>query len=218
MDAALGLGVGHPLHPVDPALKFEAAVGPLPVDGKDGLPHPAQLGLAQVEQLHLPAMGGGVHAVHPHQTVGKEGGLLAAHPAAHLDDDAAAVVFVPGQQQHFERLFQLRHRLRFFADLLLYHLFEVRLEGLVPGEQGFCLRQVVPLGPQGPVGRHGRLGLVVFLHQAAESGRVGGRFGLVQPVGQLFKPAADRLHLLIQRQRQGALLSASGVRRARKGR
>ena len=112
----------------------------------------------------------------------------------------------------------LRHRLRFFADLLLYHLFEVRLEGLVPGEQGFCLCQVVPLGPQGPVGRHGRLGLVIFLHQAAESGRIGGRFGLVQPVGQLFKPAADRLHLLIQRQRQGALLSASGVRRARKGR
>ena len=53
---------------------------------------------------------------------------------------------VDGQQQQFERMFQLRHGFRFFADLLLYHLFEVRLQGPFPREQGFCLRQVVPLG------------------------------------------------------------------------
>ena len=198
VDAALGLGVGDPLHPVDPALKLEAAVGARAVDGKDRLPHAAQFGLAEAEQFHLPAAGLGVHAVHPHQAVGEEGGLLAADAAAHLDDDAAAVVFILGQQQEFELFFQLRRSLRFFADLLLYHVLEVRLQLFAACEQGFRLRKVVPLGLEGAVRLHRGLGLAVFLHQPAERSRVGRRLGLVESAGQFFKAAADRLHLGIE--------------------
>ena len=211
MDPALGLGVRHPLDPVDPALKFQPAVHPLAVHRKDSFPHAPQLGFAEVQKVQLPAAALGIHGVHPQQAAGKQGGFLAAHTAADLHNHAAAVVFIFGQQKQFERIFQLRRGLRFFADFLLYHGFEVRLQGVPAFEQGFCLCQVIQLGLPGPVGLDHRLCLVILLHQLAEPGGVGGGVGLVEPLGQFLKAAAHRLHLLFQCQCSGSFLHSCGL-------
>ena len=50
VDAALGLGFGHALHPVDAAFKLQPGVGPLPVDEKADLFKAAQLRLVDAEQ------------------------------------------------------------------------------------------------------------------------------------------------------------------------
>ena len=138
VDAALGLGLGHALHPMHPALVLEAVVGPGPFHRKDGFLHAAQLGLVEVEQFQRPAAALHIHGVHAQQTVGKQGGFLSPCPAPDLHDDVLFVPRVPGQQQNFEIIFQLCHILTFFADFLLYHLLEVRIgDGFF--EQGFGL-------------------------------------------------------------------------------
>ena len=194
VDAALGLGLGHALHPVHTALVLEAVVGPGTIHREHGFFHTAQFGLIQVQQLQRPAVVLGVHGVHPQKAVGKQGGFLAACTAPDLHDDAFAVVDVPGEQQNFEIFFQLCHILTFFADFLLYHLFEVRI-GSGFFQQGPGLRQVILRGLQCPVGLHHRLGCAVLLHQPAEQRRVTGGLRLGQPDGKLFKPAAHRIHL-----------------------
>ena len=194
VNAALRLRFRHSLHSVDTALVFEAVVGAPPVHRDDGLFHAAQLGLVEVEHFPLPAPALDVHAVHPHQAVGKQGRFLAAGSAAQLQNHAFFVICILGQQQNFEIIFQLRHILTLFADFLLYHFLKVRVEGL-PLQQGFGLFQMIFGGSQLPVGVHHRLQLVVLLHQAAEQRRVCSRFRLVQADGKLLKPVADRLHL-----------------------
>ena len=86
VDAALSLGFRHPLDPMDTALVLKAVVDPRAVHGKDRFLHAAQLGLAEVQHLQLPAAALGIHRIHPHQTVGEQGGFLAARPAAQLHD------------------------------------------------------------------------------------------------------------------------------------
>ena len=76
--------------------------------------------------------------------MGKQRGLFAARTAAQLHDDAFIIVDILGQQQNFEIIFQLRHFLTFFADLLLYHFLKVRIKGLAL-EQGFGLSKMIPV-------------------------------------------------------------------------
>ena len=128
VDAALGLGLRHTLHPVHPALVLEAVICACTVHRDDGFLYAAKFGLVQVEQFQRPTTVLGVHGVHAQQAVGKQGGFLAAGTAADLHDDVFAVVHVLGQQQNFEIIFQLCHILTFFADFLLYHLLEVRVQ------------------------------------------------------------------------------------------
>ena len=194
VDAALGLGLRHTLYPVHPALVLEAVIRTCAVHRDDGFLYAAKLRLVQVEHFQRPAAVLGVHGVHPQQTVGKQGGFLAAGTAADLHDDVFAIVHVLGQQQNFEIIFQLCHILTFFADFLLYHLLEVRVKcsGLL--QQSFGLRQMIQRGLPVPVSLHHRLGVVILPHQFAEQCRVGGGIGLVQPHGKLLKAAADRIH------------------------
>ena len=126
--------------------------------------------------------------------MGKQSCLLAACPAPDLDDDIFAVVDVLGQQQNFEIIFQLCHILTLFADLLLYHLLEVRIESLAL-EQGFRLRKMILRCGQCLIRLYHGFCLVVFLHQAAEQRGVGSRLRLIEPHRKFLKPAADRLHL-----------------------
>ena len=99
MDAALGFGLRHPLHPVDAAFVLQAAVGPLPLDRKAYLLDAPQLGFVQVQHLGPPAQPLDVHGVHPVEAAGKEGGLLAAGPGPYLDDDVLLVVGILGEEQ-----------------------------------------------------------------------------------------------------------------------
>ena len=103
VDATLGLGDRHPLHPVRTALVLHA--GPHAVAGQTrnviSLKPPMSDGL-DAEHLELPAHAGGVAPVHLEQVAGEEVGLLAALGAADLDDDVLVVVGVAGQQQHLD--------------------------------------------------------------------------------------------------------------------
>ena len=195
MDAALRLRLGYTLHPVDAALVLEAVVGAPAIDRKDSFLGSAELRLVEVQQLHLPAPALDVHGVHPHEVVGEQRSFLAAGTGAYLHDDAFLVVYVLRQQQNFEIIFQLCHILTFFAQFLLYHSLKVRVEGLVPFQQGFRLCQVVLRSGEGVVSVHHRLCFMVLLHQAAELRRVGGSFGLIETDRKFFEPAADGLHL-----------------------
>ena len=128
------------------------------------------------------------------QRGGKQRRFLAARAAADLHDNAFAVIDILGQQQNFERIFQFFHIVTFFADLLLYHLLKVRVEGFA-FEQGFCLSKMILRRCQGLIGLHHWLGFVVFLHQAAKQRGIRRGFGLVQADRKLLEPVADRFHL-----------------------
>ena len=49
----------------------------------------------------------GVHGVHPQQTVGKQGGFLAAGTRTDFHDDAFFIVGIFGQKQQANFLFQV---------------------------------------------------------------------------------------------------------------
>ena len=97
VDAALGLGLRHTLHPVHTALVFQTAVGPVAVHREDGFLHAAQFRLVEVEHFQLPSPALRVHAVHAQQAVSEQGGFFAARTAANLHDDVFAVVGIFGQ-------------------------------------------------------------------------------------------------------------------------
>ena len=102
VDPAAGFRLRHPLDPVNAAFVFHPGVGPPAVDDEVRLLHAAKLGFVVVQQLHGPALPGGVHGVHPEQAVGKQGAFLTAHAAANLYDDAFVIVGVFGQQQNLQ--------------------------------------------------------------------------------------------------------------------
>ena len=195
MDAALGLGLRHALHPVHTALVLEAVVGPGTIHREDGFLHAAKLGLVQVEHFQLPSPALHIHGVHAQQTVGKQGRFLAACAAADLHNDIFAIVHIFGQQHNFEIIFQFFHILTFFADFLLYHLFKVRVKSTRLFQQGFCLFQMILCSLPLPVGLHNRLCVVILPHQLAEQRRVGSGIRLVQADGKLLKAMADSIHL-----------------------
>ena len=194
VDAALRFGLGHTLDTVHSALILEPVIGPCAVHGKNGFLDTAQLRLIEVQNLQLPAPALNVHGVHPHQAVGKQRGFFAARTAAQLHDDTFIIVDILGQQQNFEIIFQLRHFLTFFADLLLYHFLKVRIKGLAL-EQGFGLSKMILRRGQGLISLHHGFRLVILLHQTAEQCGICRCFRLVQADGKFFKPVADSLHL-----------------------
>ena len=104
--AALGLGDGHALHPVHPALELEHAEGHLVRLAEARRLHrhrhgavAAEVGLLRVEDLDLPAAGLGVAAVHLEQVAREQRGLLAALAGLDLDQRVGGVVGVAGREQ-----------------------------------------------------------------------------------------------------------------------
>src|SRR4029077_16642983 len=106
VDAAGGLGLGHPLHAVDSPFVLEPAVGAAPLDDGRDLLDAADPGLREVDDLDAPPLLLGVAAVHAEELGREEAGLVAAGAGADLEDDVAAVVRVLGRQLAPELLFQ----------------------------------------------------------------------------------------------------------------
>jgi len=104
VDAALGFGHRHPLYPVHAALVFQAgphAGGPGSrcLDRHGRVLVPAEAGHGGVEYLRLPAPALRIAQVHAQQVAGEQGGLLAALPRLHLEDDVLAVAGIAGNEQ-----------------------------------------------------------------------------------------------------------------------
>ena len=162
VDASAGFGLRHALDPVDAGFKFHPGVGARSVDHEVGLLHAAKLGLAVVQQLNRPALGGSVHRVHPEQAVGKQGALLAADAAADLHDDVLPVVGVLGQEQDAELVLQCLALLLGGLILVLQKLLHFGLlahhgqrlvhrgPGLLPGAEGLHHGLQLPLLAQIP--------------------------------------------------------------------
>src|SRR5690606_17905288 len=133
VDAALGLGGGHPLHPVGAGFELEPGVDILALHPGDDFLEAAVLARALADDLHLPALALGVPAVHAKQVAGEDRRLVAAGAGADLEKDVAPVVGVPGQQQPLQ--FQLEALAAGLArgDFLLGHFLEIGILEQLPG-------------------------------------------------------------------------------------
>ena len=84
---------------MDAALEFQPGEGALALDDHAALLHAAQLRLVHIHNVDFPALGLGVHRIHPQQRVGEEGALLSADTAPDLHDDVPFIIGIPGQQE-----------------------------------------------------------------------------------------------------------------------
>ena len=164
VDSSAGFGFRHSLHPMDAGLVLHPGVGTPAVDDEVRLLHAPQLGIIVVHQLHAPALGGGVHGVHPKQAVGKQGAFLAAHAAPDLHNDAFLVVGVLGQQKDLQLFIQRLPGLLGLGIGLLAELLHLRLRHQLLGFLHVLLRLAIGL-----VGFHNGL-QIVFLPQQGGSG------------------------------------------------
>ena len=86
----------------------QAGPGVVALDEVSGFVESPVVGLALLDDLELPAAQGGVALVHLGEVPGEEIGLLATLRTADLEDDVAALVGVPRQQQRLEFLIETR--------------------------------------------------------------------------------------------------------------
>ena len=111
VDAALGLGGRHALHPVATRFKLHARIDALAGQPNNHLPVAAEVRGVGREHLGLPAVALGIPQVHAQQVAGEQGGLIAAGAGPNLEDDVALVVRVFGQEQPLKVAASLRHGL-----------------------------------------------------------------------------------------------------------
>ncbi len=110
VDAPLGLGRRHALHPMDAALEFEPGENATAGNFGDDLLEPARRSLARRQDFDLPALPLGVFDVHAEQIAGEQSRLVSARAGPDLDDSAPFVRRVLGQKRNLDRL---GHRVRF---------------------------------------------------------------------------------------------------------
>ena len=101
VDAALRLGLGHPLHPVRAALVLEHAVRALALHGE------RVVAVADLERLLLEPAPLGVAGQHPVEVGGEQPGLLPARARPDLDDHVLVVVRVGLDHRQPDLLLQL---------------------------------------------------------------------------------------------------------------
>ena len=106
VDAPGGLRHRDPLDAVDPAFKLHPSEGTQPHHGKHRFFNTAQLRAGGADVLGFKAVAFGVADVHAGQKAREQGGFLPARSGADLDDDAAVVVLVPGDQVLAQGLLQ----------------------------------------------------------------------------------------------------------------
>ena len=136
MDAALGLGLGHALDAMGPALELEHGVGAVAAD----LERVGPVGGAQ--RLGLEAAPVGVAGEHPVEVAGPQPGLLAARAAADLEDHVLVVGGVALDHREPDLLLQLGDP----APGGLEHLAQLRVLAVL-GEQLLRARGVVLRAP-----------------------------------------------------------------------
>ena len=99
VNAALCLGFRNTLNPMHAAFKFQFAEYAAAFHRQDEFLHTAQLGLVEADHIGPPAVFGGIHGIHPPQTVGKQGSFLPAGTGPDLQNAAFFVVQILRQKQ-----------------------------------------------------------------------------------------------------------------------
>ena len=160
VDTAAGFRFGDTLHPVNAGLVFHPGVGTPAVDDEVRFLHAAQFGLVVVHQFNAPALGGGVHGVHPEQAVGEQGAFLTADTAPDLHNDALVVIGILGQQQDLQ-LFKQLFLLLFGSGIgLLAELLHFRI-----AHQFFGIQHILLCLPVSLKSFHDGLQVILFPQQ-----------------------------------------------------
>ena len=151
MDAALRLGVGHPLHPMHARLEFQLREDAASGHAGDDFLEAACGPLAGREQLDLPALGLRIALIHAIEIAREDRGFVAARARAQFEDGAALVRCILGQQRDADLLFEFSETLLRFALLHLSQFAHLRVERGI-GEHGFNARIILLRLPQGADG------------------------------------------------------------------
>ena len=102
VDAALRLGLGHPLDAVPAALEAEGLEDAVALDAERHFLVAAGLAFAGGDFVEAPALDAGVPGVHLVQAAGEQRGFVPAGAGADFDDDAVEVFERIDEQQVFE--------------------------------------------------------------------------------------------------------------------
>ena len=112
VDAARGLGIGHPLDAVHAGFVFELGEGAAAADLGDDFLVAAHRALARGHDFHLPALRRSIALVHAKQIAGEQCRFIAAGTGADFKNDVALVHRIFGQKRLAQSLLQ-RHAPRF---------------------------------------------------------------------------------------------------------
>ncbi len=165
----------------------------LPLDAGCRLPDPAEIGLAQRQDLEPPAPQIRVALVHAEQVPGEERRLLAAGAGADLEDGALLVRRVPRQQQHPQPLLQRRQPFRQLRPLGLGQLAHLGVAAAVP-HQG----REIPLLELSRAERLDPGDDRLQLRQLPAQAPIVGSAGRRQEGGQLLLARQDGVELLVE--------------------
>ena len=193
MDPALRLGRGNPLDAMHAGLVLEVAEDAVALDGHARVLDPSRGVVARVHQGRLPPLPLRVTQVHAQKIGREEPCLVPAGAGTHLEDDAAIVVRIPGQEQDLQALVQaFEPRLR-NGKLRPSHLahFGVRV-----GEVRLPVRDLRAHPLVLAERLHQLLELRPLLRHLGEPAAVADHLGVPQVGGQPFEPLLDLLQLL----------------------
>ena len=177
MDAALGLGAGHPLHPVDAALEAEEGKGPFALHFGHHFLEAALFGLALAQHGHLETPALGKAHIHAEDLRREERRLLAPRACPHFQDHVPGVLGVLGHQEVAQVGFACLNGLLQLGNLQLGQLPQLGVQGAV-GEHLLGLLQLAEAAALGVPGVHHGLELAAQLAQlpqplhVADDGRV----------------------------------------------
>jgi hypothetical protein len=194
VDAALRFRRRHALHPVHAGFELQPREDAGPRDRGDDLLVAAEVVLRDRDELRLPAMQVGIAGVHAEEIGREQRRLVAARAGPDLQDGAALVGGVLGQQLELQSLFQVGDPGAERVELLARH----RRHLLVGGRIGQKRSQVGRLALGGAQrvdrGNH-RIEVGELLGQLG----VGGRRGAVIELGLDRLPALDQTVQLVLR-------------------
>ena len=97
VDAALGFGFRHSLHPVRTGFKFQGAINAIAREAGDDFLETAVLPFIFAEHLDLPPAFLGIAGIHAKQVAGKDSGFIAPGAGTDFQEHVLGVIGVFGQ-------------------------------------------------------------------------------------------------------------------------
>ncbi len=106
VDTTLRFRFRHALHAVSARFKFHAAIGTLSGHPGNHLFVSAVLTVVGADDLHTPAAGFSIAAVHAEQIAREDRRFITAGTGAHFNETGAFIIGIFWQQQHLQLLLQ----------------------------------------------------------------------------------------------------------------
>ena len=143
VDAALGFGGGHTLHPVATRLELQCPINASAFNANHHLFVAAQFTGRLADHLDAPLLAGAIAGVQAQQITGEQRGFVAARASADFQKRVACVVWVFGQQHALQLRFQRGHACAAVRQFLLRHGLHRRVGVLQHGLGGFKVGAVL---------------------------------------------------------------------------